>query len=114
MLGPRKERVRHGKLIPLRPHSVPFATLGGFLLAVGFFAFSMFRLGWCAALLQPVCCIDVGSLHSISAPDGSGISAMGRVIVNTALAISGGGLTAMIIEKFVNGELSLMITLNGM
>jgi len=39
---------------------------------------------------------------------------MGRVIVNTTLAISGGGLTAMLIEKFVNGELSLMITINGM
>eukprot|EP00730_Choanoeca_flexa_P016939 TRINITY_DN8093_c0_g1_i1.p1 TRINITY_DN8093_c0_g1~~TRINITY_DN8093_c0_g1_i1.p1 ORF type:complete len:536 (+),score=50.42 TRINITY_DN8093_c0_g1_i1:126-1610(+) len=96
MLGPRKERVRNGKLITLRPHSVPFATLGGFLLVVGFFAF------------------NVGSLLSISAADGSGIAAAGRVVINTTLAISGGGLTAMILEKFLNGELSLMITINGM
>ena len=113
MLGPRKERVRNGKLITLRPHSVPFATLGGFLLVVGFFAFSKVILSKQAACLtsRP---LDVGSLLSISAPDGTGIAAMGRVVVNTTLAISGGGLTAMLIEKFVNGELSLMITINGM
>lgn len=40
MLGPRKERVRNGKLVTLRPHSVPFATLGAFVLVIGFLAFS--------------------------------------------------------------------------
>lgn len=34
--------------------------------------------------------------------------------MNTAMAISGGGLSAMVLEKFFNGELSLMVTLNGM
>jgi ammonia channel protein AmtB len=93
---------------------VPFATLGGFLLVVGFFAFSTPLNILENNQADSHVSIDVGSLLSISAPDGTGIAAMGRVVVNTTLAISGGGLTAMCIEKFINGELSLMITLNGM
>ena len=75
-------------------HSVPFISLGAFILIFGFFAF------------------NGGSRAKISEPDDGAVVAL--AIVNTLLGCIGGGLSVLfIIKLFRGGKWSLIQLVNG-
>ncbi|KAH3883459.1 hypothetical protein DPMN_007416 [Dreissena polymorpha] len=97
-MGPRIGRFDNhtGKPIEIRGHSIPFASLGGFILVFGFFAF------------------NGSSQGSISNPgDGSAIAV---AVTNSVLAASGGAFTTMLMNKtkfFGDQKWSYLTALNG-
>ncbi|XP_045176658.1 putative ammonium transporter 1 [Mercenaria mercenaria] len=97
-LGPRIGRFDKytGKPVDIRGHSIPFASLGGFILVFGFFAFN-------------------GSSQGSISAEGDG-AAIALAVVNTVLAASGGAFTTLILNKikyFGDKKWSFLTTLNG-
>ena len=95
MLGPRIGRFGPGgENLPMPGHSVPFISLGAFILIFGFFAF------------------NGGSQAQITgAKDGEVVA---RAVVNTLLGCIGGGLAVLITTKiFRGGKWSLVQLING-
>lgn len=102
-MGARRGRFnKKGEPIDMPGHSVPLAGLGGFILIFGFLAF------------------NGGSQASISQPGDGGIVSL--AIVNTILGGSTGGLSVLMLIKFVwhrvdksvdSGKWSFLMTLNG-
>ncbi|XP_060559025.1 putative ammonium transporter 1 [Ruditapes philippinarum] len=97
-LGPRIGRFdnRTGEPLEIRGHSIPFASLGGFILVFGFFAFN-------------------GSSQGSISAEGDG-AAIAVAVVNTVLAASGGAFTTLIMNKikyFGDKKWSFLTTLNG-
>ncbi|MCO4764321.1 MAG: ammonium transporter [Myxococcales bacterium] len=91
MVGPRLGYFRKdGSASPIPGHSLPLATLGVFILWVGWYGF------------------NAGSTLSMSDPE-----TVGRVAINTTLAPAGGAMSAMIIAWFRFGKPDLTIALNG-
>src|SRR3990172_8036462 len=74
ILGPRIGRWVHGRSNPLPMHSIPFISLGSWLLMIGWFGFNVG---------------SAGGLQNIS----------GLVAVNSLLALVGGALAALIAAK---------------
>ncbi|XP_052799363.1 putative ammonium transporter 1 [Mya arenaria] len=97
-LGPRIGRFdrNDGSPIEIRGHSIPFASLGGFILVFGFFAFN-------------------GSSQGSISGDGDG-AAVAMAVTNTVLAASGGAFTTLVLNKikyFGDSKWSFLTTLNG-
>ncbi|TAK28674.1 MAG: ammonium transporter [Chloroflexota bacterium] len=74
VLGPRIGRWVHGRSNPLPSHSIPFISLGSWLLMIGWFGFNVG---------------SAGGLQNIS----------GLVAVNSLLALVGGALAALLVAK---------------
>jgi Amt family ammonium transporter len=90
LLGPRIGKYRSdGSVNPIPGHSMPLATIGVFLLFLGWFGF------------------NGGSV--LSADPGL----VSLVLVTTAIAASAGGLAALVTSQLVNGKPDLSMTLNG-
>jgi Amt family ammonium transporter len=90
VLGPRRGKYTKDGVKPVLPHSLPLATIGVFLLFLGWFGF------------------NGGSVLSADP------QAVSRVFVTTAMAGFAGGLGAMFISWGVLKKPDLSMTLNGM
>jgi len=90
VLGPRRGKYgKDGKIKPILGHSMPLATIGVFLLFLGWFGFNG---------------------GSVLSADPAGIS---QVFVTTALAACGGGLASIFISWVVLKKPDLTMALNG-
>ncbi|MBX9851694.1 MAG: ammonium transporter [Cytophagaceae bacterium] len=89
ILGPRIGKYVDGKILPIPGHSMPLATIGVFMLWLGWFGF------------------NGGSV--LSADPGK----VSLVLVNTSLAAAAGALSAMFTSYFVTKTLDHSLMLNG-
>jgi len=89
ILGPRAGKYRDGKVLPLLGHSIPLATIGVFILWLGWFGF------------------NGGSV--LSANPG----AVSLVLVTTALAAAAGGLAATFTSWTLQKKPDVSMALNG-
>ncbi|WP_339950403.1 ammonium transporter [uncultured Albimonas sp.] len=93
VLGPRLGKYKDGRVTPFPGSNLPLATLGTFILWLGWFGFnggSQLALG--------------------SIGDGADVS---RIFVNTNTAAAGGALAALILTQVVYGKIDLTMVLNG-
>lgn len=94
VLGPRRGRFgADGKPRALPGHNLPIATLGVFILWVGWYGF------------------NPGSQLAIA--NGEDASAVMEIAVNTSLAAAAGGLFAMLLTWFLHKKPELSMALNG-
>lgn len=89
VLGPRKGKYSDGKIKPIPGHNMPLATIGVFLLFLGWFGF------------------NGGSV--LSAEPG----ALGLVVTTTALAAAAGALASILTSYIVLKSPDLSMALNG-
>lgn len=94
VLGPRLGRFVDGKAQPMPGHSLTFASLGTFILFVGWFGF------------------NCGSQLKIYGP--ANTDAVALIATNTALAACAGGLISLAVIWFMTGTPKLSMALNGM
>ncbi|MAS45107.1 MAG: ammonium transporter [Rhodobacteraceae bacterium] len=93
ILGPRLGKYKDGRVTPFPGSNLPLATLGTFILWLGWFGFnggSQLALG------------SVGDAADVS-----------RIFVNTNTAAAGGAVAAMILTQVVYGKIDLTMVLNG-
>jgi Amt family ammonium transporter len=94
LLGPRKGKYGpNGEVHPIPGANLPLATLGTFILWMGWFGFnggSVLKLG------------DIGSANSVA-----------MVFVNTNAAAAGGVIAALIVARMLFGKADLTMVLNG-
>ena len=93
LLGARSGKYKNGKVTPMLGSNLPLATLGTFILWLGWFGFnggSQLALG------------SVGDAADIS-----------RIFANTNMAASAGALAALLLSRFVFGKIDLTMVLNG-
>ena len=93
ILGPRAGKYTANGVQPIPGSSLPLATLGVFILWLGWFGFnggSQLALG------------TIENAFSVA-----------KIIVNTNMAACGGVLAALIMTRFVYGKVDLTIVLNG-
>ena len=94
-LGPRLGRyTADGKSVPLPGHSISIATLGVFILLIGWFGFN------------PGSQLTFGGAGNASA--------YARIATNTLLAAGAGGFMAMLISWIMFGKPDISMALNGM
>ena len=93
VLGPRRGKYAKGQVHPLPGSSLPLATLGTFILWLGWFGF------------------NGGSQLALGTID-SAVS-IANIMVNTNMAACGGVLSAMLLTAFVYKKIDLTIVLNG-
>jgi Amt family ammonium transporter len=89
LLGPRLGKFRDGKVMPILGHSMPLATIGVFLLWLGWFG------------------VNGGSVLS-AAPGATSL-----VLVSTCLAAAAGGVGAALTSWMVIKKPDLSMALNG-
>ena len=92
-LGARAGKYRDGRVTPFLGSNMPLATLGTFILWIGWFGFnggSQLALG------------SVGDAADVS-----------RIFANTNMAAISGALAAMVITQLVYGRMDLTLILNG-
>ncbi|MDY0005939.1 MAG: ammonium transporter [Spongiibacteraceae bacterium] len=94
LLGPRKGKYgRNGEVNAIPGANLPLATLGTFILWMGWFGFnggSVLKLG------------DIGSANSVA-----------MVFLNTNTAAAGGAIAALIAARLLFGKADLTMVLNG-
>ena len=93
ILGPRIGKYKDGKTVPMPGSNLPLATLGTFILWLGWFGFnggSQLAMG------------TVGDVADIS-----------RVFSNTNTAAAGGAVAALILTQLLYGKVDLTMVLNG-
>ncbi|MEL7485833.1 MAG: ammonium transporter [Pseudomonadota bacterium] len=93
VLGPRDGKFSQGRVTPIPGSSLPLATLGTFILWLGWFGFnggSQLALGTIS--------------HAFD---------VARIIVNTNMAACGGVVAALVTTRFAYGKIDLTIVLNG-
>ena len=93
ILGARAGKYRDGQVHPIPGSNLPLATLGTFILWLGWFGFnggSQLALG------------SVGDAADIS-----------RIFSNTNAAAAGGALAALVLTQLVYGKVDLTMVLNG-
>ena len=94
-LGPRIGRyTTDGKSVPLPGHSISLATLGVFILLIGWFGF------------------NPGS--QLTFGGGANVAAFSKVAVNTLLAACAGGFMAMLLSWGMFGKPDISMALNGL
>jgi len=94
VLGPRRGRFgADGKPRALPGHNLPLATLGAFILWVGWYGF------------------NPGSQLAIAS--GGDVEAVMKIAVNTSLAAAAGGFAAMLLTWFWHKKPELSMALNG-
>ena len=93
ILGPRIGKYKDGKVVPMPGANLPLATLGVFILWLGWFGFnggSQLAMG------------TVGDVADVS-----------RIFANTNAAAAGGAIAALILTQVVYGKVDLTMVLNG-
>ncbi len=93
ILGPRLGKYKDGKVVPMPGANLPLATLGTFILWLGWFGFnggSQLAMG------------TIGDVADIS-----------RIFANTNAAAAGGALVALALTQVVYGKVDLTMVLNG-
>ena len=94
LLGPRKGKYgKDGSVRAIPGANLPLATLGTFILWMGWFGFnggSVLKLG------------DIASAHSVA-----------MVFLNTNAAAAGGAFIALVVARIMFGKADLTMTLNG-
>ena len=93
ILGPRIGKYKDGKVLPMPGANLPIATLGVFILWLGWFGFnggSQLAMG------------TVGDIADVS-----------RIFANTNAAAAGGAIAALILTQVVYGKVDLTMVLNG-
>lgn len=93
LLGPRLGRFVNGKSMPMPGHNLAFATLGVFVLWVGWYGF------------------NPGS--QLAFADGANTNAVVMIAVNTTLAAAGGAIVATLLSWMLFGKPDLSMALNG-
>lgn len=94
ILGARKGKYADdGKVVPMPGSSIPLATLGTFILWLGWFGF------------------NGGSQLALG--DNVNASDVSRIFVNTNLAAAGGVITAMILMQLIYKKVDVTLALNG-
>jgi len=94
LLGARRGKYgKNGSIHPIPGSNMPLATLGTFILWMGWFGF------------------NGGSQLLIS--DAENASAVGLIFVNTNTAAAGGAIAALLVSKFKWGKADLTMILNG-
>ena len=92
-LKPRLDQVVDGKHVRVFGHTVPLMCLGAFILIFGFFAF------------------NGGSQASITQPGDGAV--IGKILVNTMISGSCGGLTVVLIYYVPTKKFTLLGCING-
>ena len=93
ILGPRIGKYKDGRVVPMPGANLPIATLGVFILWLGWFGFnggSQLAMG------------TVGDIADVS-----------RIFANTNAAAAGGAIAALILTQVVYGKVDLTMVLNG-
>jgi len=93
ILGPRLGKYKGGRVIPMPGANLPLATLGTFILWLGWFGFnggSQLAMG------------TIGDVADVS-----------RIFANTNAAAAGGALVALALTQIVYGKVDLTMVLNG-
>jgi Amt family ammonium transporter len=93
ILGPRIGKYKDGRVVPMPGANLPLATLGTFILWLGWFGFnggSQLAMG------------TIGDVADIS-----------RIFANTNAAAAGGALAALALTQLVYGKVDLTMVLNG-
>ena len=93
ILGPRIGKYKDGKVVAMPGANLPIATLGVFILWLGWFGFnggSQLAMG------------TVGDVADVS-----------RIFANTNAAAAGGAIAALILTQVVYGKVDLTMVLNG-
>ncbi|MFZ3582063.1 ammonium transporter [Loktanella sp. DJP18] len=93
VLGPRIGRYKDGKTFPMPGSNLALATLGTFILWLGWFGF------------------NGGS--QLAAGNVGDITDVGRIFANTNMAASAGAVAAMILTQLMYGKVDLTMVLNG-
>ena len=93
VLGPRIGRFKDGKVFPMPGSNLALATLGTFILWLGWFGF------------------NGGS--QLAAGTVGDITDVGRIFANTNMAASAGAIAAMIFTQLMYGKVDLTMVLNG-
>ena len=96
LLGPRLGRFKNGRVKPMKPFaasSIPLATLGVFILWLGWFGF------------------NGGSQLALGTLDDS--ISVSKIFVNTNLAACGGVMTNAFLTRFIYGKTDVIHMLNG-
>ena len=93
ILGARKGKYVDGRVVPMLGSNLPLATLGTFILWLGWFGFnggSQLAMG------------TVGDVADVS-----------RIFANTNTAAAGGAIAALILTQVMYGKVDLTMVLNG-
>lgn len=93
ILGPRLGKYKDGRINPMPGANLPLATLGTFILWLGWFGFnggSQLAMG------------TIGDVADIS-----------RIFANTNAAAAGGSIVALILTQLMYGKVDLTMVLNG-
>lgn len=93
ILGPRIGKYKDGRVVPFLGSNLPLATLGTFILWMGWFGFnggSQLAMG------------TIGDVTDIS-----------RIFVNTNAAAAAGAIAALILTQGLYGKVDLTMVLNG-
>ena len=93
VLGPRIGRFKDGRVFPMPGSNLALATLGTFILWLGWFGF------------------NGGS--QLAAGTVGDITDVGRIFANTNMAASAGAVAAMILTQLMYGKVDLTMVLNG-
>lgn len=93
VLGPRTGKYSNGAVTPFPGSSLPLATLGTFILWLGWFGF------------------NGGSQLALGTIEDA--TSVANVMVNTNMAACGGVMSALILTSFVYKKVDLTIVLNG-
>ena len=93
LLGPRTGKYVGGRVAPMPGSSLPLATLGTFILWLGWFGFN-----------------GASQLALGTAPDAIAVS---RIFANTNMAAAGGALAATVLTKALYKKVDLTMVLNG-
>jgi len=93
ILGPRLGKYKDGGVVPMLGSNLPLATLGTFILWLGWFGFnggSQLAMG------------SIGDIADVS-----------RIFVNTNMAAAAGAFVAMLATQLAYGKVDLTMVLNG-
>ncbi len=93
VLGPRTGKFNGGSVTPIPGSSLPLATLGTFILWLGWFGF------------------NGGSQLAFGTIEDA--FSVAKIIVNTNMAACGGVVAALVVTRFAYGKVDLTIVLNG-
>ena len=93
ILGPRLGKYKDGKTVPMPGSNLALATLGTFILWMGWFGF------------------NGGS--QLAAGTVGDITDIGRIFANTNMAAASGAVAALILTQLVYGKVDLTMVLNG-
>ena len=93
LLGARKGKFKDGRVNPMPGSNMPLATLGTFILWLGWFGFN-----------------GGSQLAMGSISDADSVS---QIFANTNIAAAGGALTALLLTQLFYGKVDLTMVLNG-